>query len=374
MTNISYTNHSISARCEYSVVVPTYCERENLPLLTERIAAAVSPLGKNYEIIIVDDDSQDGTEETIADLAGKGYPISLILRKDQRGLSSAVLRGFREAQGDMLICMDADLSHPPEAIPELIRSFDDPDIEFVLGSRYVSGASTDSQWGWFRWLNSKVATLLARPFTRAKDPMSGFFAIPREVFAKADTLDPIGYKIALELIVKCRCKNIREIPIHFCDRQFGQSKLNLTEQLRYLKHLKRLSDYKFGRISQLAQFCIVGATGMVVDLMIFYLLLLSSIPLMIARALAIWIAMTWNFALNRRLAFSYSRRGNFLAQYGKFAVSCSLGAVISWLICILLARTITFFADQIFLAAIIGIIAGTLVNFSVSCVWVFGKK
>ena len=118
-------------RIAYTIVVPTYQERENLPLLTERIAAAVSPLEKPYEIIIVDDNSGDGTEEAVAELAEKGYPIRLIVRKDQRGLSSAVIRGFREAKGKVLICMDADLSHPPERIPEMIKTLESENVDFV---------------------------------------------------------------------------------------------------------------------------------------------------------------------------------------------------------------------------------------------------
>ena len=361
-------------RIAYTIVVPTYQERENLPLLTERIAAAVSPLEKPYEIIIVDDNSGDGTEEAVAELAEKGYPIRLIVRKDQRGLSSAVIRGFREAKGKVLICMDADLSHPPERIPEMIKTLESENVDFVLGSRYVPGASTDDQWGWFRKLNSNVATLFARPFTNIKDPMSGFFAIDQSVFAQAATLDPVGYKIALELIVKCRCKNIQEIPIHFSDRQFGESKLSLAEQLKYLKHLKRLFDFKFGRLGQFFQFCVVGGTGVVVDLAVFYFLLRMNVALMISRALAIAIAMTWNFALNRRLTFSYSRKGSLLSQYGKFVISCSLGAAINWGICILLTQTVEFFKDRIFIAAILGIMAGTVANFLMSYSWVFKKS
>jgi dolichol-phosphate mannosyltransferase len=144
--------------------------------------------------------------------------------------------------------MDADLSHPPEAIPRMVDSLGESGVDFVIGSRYVAGASTDERWGLLRWINSKVATALAKPFTSVNDPMAGFFTLRRTVYEQAAPLNPLGYKIALELIVKCRCSGIREIPIHFAQRRFGKSKLSFTEQLNYLLHLKRLMEFKCGEI------------------------------------------------------------------------------------------------------------------------------
>ena len=127
----------------------------------------------------------------------------------------------------------------------MLERFGETRVDFVIGSRYVPGGSTDEGWGPMRWINSKVATALARPLTSLKDPMSGFFSIPKRVYEKAAPLNPIGYKIALELIVKCNCSNIREIPIHFAQRQFGESKLSLAERMNYLRHLSRLLGFKF---------------------------------------------------------------------------------------------------------------------------------
>ncbi len=276
-----------TAELELSIIVPTYREAASLGLLVPRIAAALAsvsapsscssppsiprsldpsipgPLDPSipvppwpfpvprspfpYEILIVDDDSRDGTADVCAQLAQQGHPVRLITRIGERGLSSAVVRGFREARGRFLVCMDADLSHPPEALPRLLAAVQEPGVEFVIGSRYVAGGGTDEGWGFFRWLNSRVATLLARPFTSARDPMAGFFALPRGVFERAADLDPIGYKIGLELIVKCGCRAVREVPIQFANRKFGQSKLSLAEQLRYLRHLWRLARFTYRR-------------------------------------------------------------------------------------------------------------------------------
>jgi dolichol-phosphate mannosyltransferase len=120
---------------------------------------------------------------------------------------------------------------------------------FVIGSRYVNGGSTDDKWTIYRRINSKIATLFAKPFTTAKDPMSGFFAIPDRVYKRGNSFNPIGYKIALELIVRCKCEKIVEVPIHFSDRKFGESKLTLKEQLNYLVHIKRLMGYKLKHLN-----------------------------------------------------------------------------------------------------------------------------
>ena len=227
-----------------SVIVPTFREAGNLPELIQRLEKVRQERVPALSVVIVDDNSRDGTAELIASL-GKPW-IRLITRTNERGLSSAVVRGLQEATGDVLVVMDADLSHPPEVIPDLIGRLD-RGADFVIGSRYVAGGTTDASWGIFRWLNSKVATLLARPFTSARDPMAGFFAIRRETYIHAAALNPIGYKIGLELLVKCGCRNVQEVPIHFVDRTKGESKLNLREQLRYLRHLGRLFAFRYGQ-------------------------------------------------------------------------------------------------------------------------------
>ena len=212
---------------------------------------------------MVNDYSGDGTTEICRDLAQQ-YPVRLETRKSERGLSSAVLHGLRRARGDVLIVMDADLSHPPEKVPELVEALDDAEVDFVIGSRYVRGGGMDEDWGLARWLNSKVATLMARPFTRAADPMAGFFALRRTSFRRADEtseLNPIGYKIGLELMVKCGCQRVHEVPIQFSNRLHGKSKLSLREQLNYVRHLGRLAEYKLRHLPQTAEIRLRGRIG-----------------------------------------------------------------------------------------------------------------
>lgn len=233
--------------CEaVSIIVPTYKEVENIPVLAERVFAALETAGIPAEMIIVDDDSRDGTEGAVRLLAEK-YPIRLFTRTEERGLSSAVVRGFREARHEILVCMDADLSHPPEALPSVIAPIAENRAEFCIGSRYTKGGMTKEDWGLLRRINSLGATLLARPLTSAKDPMAGFFCLRRATFEQAERvgLNPIGYKIALEIMIKARCGPVAEVPIAFSDRLHGRSKLSLHQQLLYLQHLLRLYRFRW---------------------------------------------------------------------------------------------------------------------------------
>lgn len=225
-----------------SIVVPTYNERANIRPLAARVFAALSPA--HCELLIIDDESPDGTAaECAAAAAETGWPLRCIVRRGERGLATAVIRGLREARGDLLVSLDADLSHPPESIPALLDALRDPRVNMAIGSRFVPGGRVDLHWPLHRRLNSLVARLLARPLTPVRDMMSGFFAVRRKDL-RFEGLDPIGYKIALELIVRHGWKNVVEIPITFSDRAAGKTKLSVAEQLRYLRHLARLYRFK----------------------------------------------------------------------------------------------------------------------------------
>lgn len=222
-----------------TVVVPTFREAANLPLLLVRIGEVRATHGLELDVLIVDDDSADGSVEAVEAMR---LPWTRIhVRRSARGLSQAVVAGIEQARGDVVVVMDADLSHPPERIPNLLEALADADI--VVGSRYAPGGSTDDDWGAWRLFKSRIATALARPLTEVRDPMAGFFAIRRDD-ALRERLRPIGYKILLELIVRCGATRIAEIPIHFSDRAHGDSKLTSKEELLFLEHLRRLYLFK----------------------------------------------------------------------------------------------------------------------------------
>jgi len=243
-----------------SIIVPTYREAKNLPALIERVFAATRDAGLDAELIIVDDDSNDGTEEVVATWRER-VPVRLVVRREQRGLSGAVLRGFEEAGYDTLVVMDADLQHPPESVPALVHRLHEGDCDFVIGSRYTAGGRIVGDWTWFRRLNSWAATVVARPLVRLTDPMSGFFAMHRRTWERAARLDPIGYKIALELYIKGRCTRPTEVPITFGTRRAGESKLSLREQLRYLRHVARLYRFRYPVASNVVLFLVAVAAG-----------------------------------------------------------------------------------------------------------------
>ncbi|HEX8521998.1 MAG TPA: polyprenol monophosphomannose synthase [Tepidisphaeraceae bacterium] len=259
-----------------SIIVPALNEAENIPLLVPRVDAAMD--GRPYEVIIVDDNSRDATPVVIKELS-KTYPVSLLVRPQPKdGLSGAVLEGMAKARGDILVVMDADLQHPPEKLPDLLAPLDRNEADFVVGSRYVKGGSTEGEWGFFRKINSSVATVLARPFAgRTTDPMSGFFALRRESYCAATRLTPLGYKIGLELMCKCRVQRVKEIPIHFGLRQKGESKLTIKQQFKYLEHLSRLYDYTFPRGSPILKFAIATSTGWLVGFAAYLLFVQSRV-------------------------------------------------------------------------------------------------
>ena len=356
------------AGARVDVIVPTFREVKNVAPLVARLRRARADSGLDLFVTFVDDDSGDGIDEAVR-AEGEDW-VRLIVRKGERGLSTAVIRGITQTTHEIIVVMDADLSHPPERIPDLVRSLEEG-ADMAFGSRYVAGGSTGEGWGLFRWLNSRVATLLARPFTRIKDPMSGFFALRRSSFAAAEDLNPVGYKIGLELLVKCGCRNVAEVPIHFVDRVHGESKLSLGEQLRYLRHLRRLYMHVFRHSTEFVHFAVVGASGVAVNLAVLTLGLGAGLPRRPAVALAIGVSVTSNFLLNRRFTFAHARHYPLARQFVHYAASVSLGALVNFWVTLALLDWFPRLLPHG--AALGGIAAGTLLNYLTAKFFVFRR-
>jgi dolichol-phosphate mannosyltransferase len=226
---------------EVSVIVPTLNEREAIALLAPRLAKALSRY--RYEIVVVDDASTDGTAEEVQRIAVH-HPWRLYVRHGERGLASAVLLGMQIASGTVIVGIDADGSHPPEVLPSMIQPILVGSAEMTIGSRHVPGGRSPGLVGTRRVL-SWGASLLARPLTPVKDPMSGFFAVRRDVLVRGN-LAPVGYKIVLEVLVKCRPSPAVEVPFVFAPRSAGLSKLGSGEMWRYLRHVGRLYAWSLG--------------------------------------------------------------------------------------------------------------------------------
>ncbi len=224
---------------ELAVIIPTFNEAENSRIIIPQIHTA---LKTNYTIVVVDDNSPDGTQAVVRELA-KTYPVKLISRPQKRDLASAVIDGMKSIEADAYIIMDADLSHPPEMLPKLRSQIEIHDL--VVASRYVKGGSI-SGWPLKRRIVSRIAIMLARPITPIKDATSGFFALRHECLQNVN-LTPLGFKIGLECFVKANWKSFGEIPFAFTDRRHGTSKLSNRELLAYIRQLLHLYAYTFGR-------------------------------------------------------------------------------------------------------------------------------
>lgn len=229
----------------FSIIIPTYKEAKNIENLVQRIEN-INFGPRLFELLIVDDDSNDGTKEIIDHLKIIKPWLRLIIRNKNRGLSQSVIEGIENAAFPLCVIMDADLSHPPEKIPELLLGIQNPEIDIVIGSRYIKGGSFDDNWPFTRKIISHLAAFVPRLLisTKVKDPLSGFIALKKSTFVLGIPLNPIGWKIGLEMMIKYQCKNIMEVPIHFSQRIHGKSKLNLKVLYNYFRHIQHLIIFK----------------------------------------------------------------------------------------------------------------------------------
>ena len=355
---------------DISVVSPTYQEAQNIPALVAAIADALTQ--HRYEIIIADDFSDDGTTAICEQLATQ-YPVRLLSRRHNRGLSPAVIDGIAAASGEFVVVIDADLSHPPSAIPQLVAALAEDRGNFAIGSRYTPGGQTADDWPWWRRLNSWGATILAKPLAPLADPMSGFFALHKKNMPPPEQLSPIGYKIGLEIIVKAQLQQIVEVPIVFGDRQHGESKMTVREQLNYVRHLRRLYHYRWAKPMEILQFGAVGGIGFLWDALFYFGLQAAGVPHLWARAAAFWPGVTSNWFLNRIMTFKTRQRTMAATQWLKFVLASSFGFIINWGVYALLTSYVEFFSEYLFVAFIIGILVGAIFNFITADLLVFRR-
>ncbi|KXA88823.1 hypothetical protein AKJ57_06275 [candidate division MSBL1 archaeon SCGC-AAA259A05] len=284
-----------------SIIVPTYNERENLTPLLERIESTLRFL-EDYEVIVVDDDSPDRTWRKARELS-EDYPLKVVRRKDERGLGTAVVCGLKESSHDVVVVMDADLQHPPEKIPDLVSEIKEG-VDIAIGSRFVEGGDK-GEFGFFRRLMSRGADFLARTLFRRirdiRDIQSGFFAFKKDIVGCTD-LNPIGYKILLEILIQADYDEVSEVGYKFGERSSGKSKLGVESILDYLRHLWSLSK-RTGEISRFFKFCVAGAVGTVLNLVVTFMLTTSGLFYFFSGAIGIEIGLLSNFFVNKAWAF-----------------------------------------------------------------------
>jgi dolichol-phosphate mannosyltransferase len=224
-----------------ALVVPTLREAENIRTVLDRIRQSLDPLKLAYEIIVVDDDSRDGIEPIVQEIAATDPRVRILVRTGERGLGSAVLYGWKHTDAEVLGVIDADLQHPPELLPELWKAAD-AGSDIVLASRYAPQGGLDN-WHPARHLLSRAAILLTYPLQKAgirvEDPMAGFFMVRRSCLDGIE-LHNRGFKILLEILVRGNVRSVREIPFTFGARRAGASKANIRVGLDYFALLYRL--------------------------------------------------------------------------------------------------------------------------------------
>ncbi|MFX4261823.1 glycosyltransferase [Pelotomaculum propionicicum] len=351
-----------------SIIVPTFNEKGNVFKIAERISKVLSE-GIAYEIIFVDD-STDETPEILDQLARLNHHVRYIHRAGERGLGTAVVRGFELAQGEVIAVMDADLQHPPEMIMPMLKTIESG-VDIVIPSRFVPGGD-DGGLNIIRKFISATARYTGKFMLKAlrgiSDPTSGFFMFRQSVI-RGILLKPIGWKILIEVLVKGNYENVVEIPYHFKARAAGESKMSLKEQRNYLYHLVILTkDSPVDRRFYL--FALVGLSGMFLNMSVYTFLYHMKVNVALAGTISAFVAMISNFILNDRYTWSEIRESAKIKRFCKFLMTSSVGAIIDVNI---LSVLYYVFHINYFLANILGILSGTLWNFTINNIWTWQK-
>ncbi|MDD5038879.1 MAG: GtrA family protein, partial [Dehalococcoidales bacterium] len=296
--------------------------------------------------------------------------VNIIVRKDKRGLASAVVDGFSRSSGRTLLVMDADLQHPPEIIPGMLLEIE-KGADIAIASRYVKGGGCQD-WSLIRRILSRGATFLAHlllPSTRGvSDPLSGFFMLNRHVVADAK-LQPTGYKILLEILVQGRFQKVAEIPYTFLTRERGKSKLNFRQQIEYLKHLYSLMK-RGDELTRFIKFCLVGLSGVAINEGLLWLLTqFAGVELLYASIISVESSIISNFILNDLFTFkdrhSYGLESR-LKRWLKYNMVCLVGLGINVGVLLFLTSVASI---HYLVSNLIGIIVATLWNYLVNSWW-----
>ena len=289
--------------CDLSVILPTYNESENIKILIEKLSAVLSDL--DFEVIVVDDDSPDLTWQVAQNLGLLNSRIKTIRRLNKKGLSSAAMSGMMESSGKVIAVMDADMQHDENILPALYERVRGGHCDICIGSRAVKKGGYRNMTAGRRFA-SNLAKYLAKIALRTtvKDPMSGFFALSRDYYRNTmNRVNPSGFKILLEFIVRGDSPKLNEIGYVFKKRVFGKTKLNASITLEYLL---ALIDLRFGWFvpNRFVKFCIVGVSGSLVNFLCFAVAESQGIPVSISILIGAELGMVWSYFLNNLFTFS----------------------------------------------------------------------
>lgn len=367
-----------------AIILPTYNERSNLRPLVERLEAALT--GIEWEAIVVDDHSPDGTADEARAISLEDGRIRVIERIGRRGLASAAIEGMCATAAPFVAVMDADHQHDPVLLPQMLTALQSGDYDVAYGSRFCEGASTEAWNRPDRVKASGLANRLARKVTgmELSDPMSGYFMLPAAlVRADVHRLSGVGFKILLDILATVdRPLRVKELPLSFAARAEGESKLDRTVVFEFLVGLY---DKWLGRYipTRFALFGTIGAAGVVVHMAVLTAVLRFSggagfvfgrwiTEFDVAQTIASIVAMTFNFLLNNALTYADKRltgMGALVRGWLRFALTCSVGMLANIGVAAVLVRS----GFHAYPSAIVGIVIGSVWNYALSSRFVWGR-
>ena len=314
-----------------SVISPTLNEAENVPLLVGELERALREI--DYEILIVDDNSADGTWSVAQKIAATNPRVRAIRRTQNPGLGSSVIDGFSDATGDVLACIDADLQHDPSILPNMLQELQNG-ADVVVGSRHVDGGST-GEWDRFRRFQSWIATRTAQLLLgiRLKDPMSGYFLLSRKDFREVkDDLNGRGFKILVEILAALGTAKIKEVPYTFRLRHRGESKLSSRVIFQYFQQVWRLCSSSRHHSIRFLKSAVVGSIGVLINLAVLALLLeFTKINNWRASAIACLAANVQNYLLHSAWSYLTDARKDYrkLVGYFSYLLMSAAGLVVT---------------------------------------------
>jgi dolichol-phosphate mannosyltransferase len=320
-----------------SLILPTYNEAGNIKDIVKILSQLLDQyMSERYELIIVDDDSPDHTWKLALELTSHYPQLHVMRRVNEKGLSTAVIRGWQVAKGEILGVIDADLQHPPEVLEKLLKEME-RGADLAVASRHVEGGGV-SEWSILRRFLSRGAQILGliilpEVISRLSDPMSGYFMVRRNAIA-CKVLSPVGYKILIEVAARGSISWIAEVGYVFRERQDGESKVTWKQYIEYIQHLLGL---RLSISARFIKFSLVGLTGVAVDMVFFYLLsdkIGPALPLTRSKIIAAELAVINNFIWNDCWTFGdisrqQPRKRQRLKRLIKFNLICLAGLVLN---------------------------------------------
>jgi len=364
-----------------SVVLPTFNERDNIIVLVDRIKRALSS-DLDFEIIFVDD-STDDTKDLITLESLKDSRVKLIRRnqEDRTGLATAIVRGIQEAQGLYVACLDSDLQHPPEAIPILFKKAILENAHIVIGARYVSGGDSAGLSGIYRRIISIFTKYFIQiifiPTRLTTDPGSGFFLFRKNILAPGGgiVLRPTGFKILIEILMRgiYDPAKVFDVPYKFQSREFGSSKASFNQGISFIKHVIVLF-YSVPEAGRFIKFCIVGGTGVIINLGTLYILSdIFHINQDVAWFISILVSVFNNYKLNSIFTYNDKKSSSYKESMYRMFMYYTLSFV-TLLFNFLIFKVGIHVGLYYLISALLGILLSTILNFILLTKIIWGNK